>query len=542
METTQHDANDPFRDPAGTTEGPRQSFDVAAVLTVDRNATLTLGTDSLIVLDDGLKYRRAAGNCCGLLPQLSKTTRAIPFYNILWAELNNDLEITVHYAQQYSGKSCSVQYINYAITDKSLHSHAKKWVDAVMDRAYPPDAKRKKRIKVLINPFGGQGSAQKLWTRQCEPIFAAAKCEVDVDNTAYKGHAIEIAEGIDIDTVDVIACASGDGLPHEVFNGLAKQKHPRQALRKVAVTQLPCGSGNAMSANLYGTNSPSLAALAIVKGVRTPIDLVAITQGNNTFYSFLSQSVGIVAESDLGTESLRWMGPFRFTWGFLVRMLGHTIYPAEVSFAVDEADKQVIQENYRHAVQNAKSVALNRSAEGDITDASDESEGELPPLKYGTVADPLPASFKTEDMPTLGNFYAGNMCLMASDAPFFSAALPSDGRMDMINIDGLVSRMVALRMLLSVEHGGLIDFPEVAYRKVFAYRISPRVHQVPARHKIRTKIGRWLSGAGKRTEGYISIDGECVPFQPFQAEVLTALGTVLSKRRSLYEYEWPLSS
>ncbi|KXL49428.1 hypothetical protein M433DRAFT_151717 [Acidomyces richmondensis BFW] len=542
MEIAQHDENDPFRDPAGMTEGSRRSLDVAAVLTVDRNATLTLGTDSLIVLDEGLKYRRATENCCGLLPQLSKTTRAIPFYNILWAELNDDLEITMHYAAQHGGKGCSVEYINYAIADKSLHSHAKKWVEAVMDRAYPPDTKRKKRIKVLINPFGGQGSAQKLWTRQCEPIFAAAKCEVDVDNTAYKGHAIEIAERIDVDTVDVIACASGDGLPHEVFNGLAKQKHPRRALRKVAVTQLPCGSGNAMSANLNGTNSPSLAALAIVKGVRTPIDLVGITQGKNTFYSFLSQSVGIVAESDLGTESLRWMGPFRFTWGFLVRMLGHTIYPAEVSVAVDEADKQTIQEIYRQAVQEAKSVALKHSAASDVMDVSEESGGELPPLKYGTVADPLPPNFQTEDMPTLGNFYVGNMCLMASDAPFFSAALPSDGRMDMISIDGLVSRLVALRMLVSVEHGGLIDFPEVAYRKVLAYRISPRVHQVPARHRLRTKIGRWLSGAGKRTEGYISIDGESVPFQPFQAEVLPCLGTVLSKRRSLYEFEWPLPS
>lgn len=81
-----------------------------------------------------------------------------------------------------------------------------------------------------------------------------------------------------------------------------------------------------MSWNLNGTDSPSLAALAVVKGIRTPLDLCAVTQvvdgEEQRYVSFLSQSVGIVAESDLGTDHLRWMGDARFTWGFLSRLLG----------------------------------------------------------------------------------------------------------------------------------------------------------------------------------------------------------------------------
>ena len=531
--TTDQRAN-PFEDPV-------PELDQAAVLTVDRNATLTLGTEALIVLDDGLRHRREPSNLCGLLPQRSKTTRAIPFYNILWAELSS-FDVTIHHAQPSGKKSCRVAYINYTVTDKSLHAHTKRWVEALMDRAYPSNTKRRQRVKVLINPFGGQGYAGKLWTREVEPIFAAARCEVDVEKTAYRGHATEIAEKMDVDAVDVVACASGDGLPHEVFNGLAKQKNTRRALQKVAVTQIPCGSGNAMSLNLNGTDSPSLAAVAIVKGIRSPLDLVAITQGTNKYYSFLSQAVGIIAESDLGTESLRWMGSFRFTWGFLVRLMGQTIYPAEVSVITETDDKRAIRESYRRAVEEEQ-AAIAKYLRPEFRDEALLKSGqtELPQLRYGTVMDSLHTSFHTQDLPTLGNFYVGNMCWMSPDAPFFPTSLPSDGKMDMVNISGLVPRTTALRMLTSVEQGAIMNFSEVNYSKVSAYRITPRIHPTSSNRRLRKKIGRWLGGATKQREGLISIDGERVPFEAFQAEVVPALGTVLSKRGALYEYDGPKS-
>jgi hypothetical protein len=44
----------------------------------------------------------------------------------------------------------------------------------------PIDVKQGKRLKVLINPFGGQGKAKLIFERQVKPIFEAAKCFVDV--------------------------------------------------------------------------------------------------------------------------------------------------------------------------------------------------------------------------------------------------------------------------------------------------------------------------------------------------------------------------
>ena len=435
-----------------------------------------------------------------------KTTQAIPFFNILWAELS-DFDISIKYAKPASTGVVRVASIIYLV-EKPQQGYAKSWVSKLLDRAYG-ESQRRKRVKVLINPFGGQGSAQKWYLRDIEPILAAAQCSIDVERTLYQGHAVEIAEKLDIEAYDVIASCSGDGLPHEVFNGLAKKADATKALSKVAVVQLPCGTGNAMSWNLYGTDSTSMAALCTVKGIRSALDLVSITQGEKRTLSFLSQSVGIVAEVDLGTEHIRWMGSARFTYGFFMRVMKKTVYPCDLAVNIDIPTKAGIREHYRKELSNHASIEDRRQNPSPLN--QEEQQG-LPPLTYGTVRSPLPQEFTPISATKLGNFYAGNMALMAPGANFFPATLPSDGHLDLVTVNGDISRANAIRCFMSVENGKFFDTPHVNYQKISAYRITPH---------------------GK--EGYISIDGERVPFEGFQAEVHKGLGTVLSRSGHLYE-------
>jgi len=388
--------------------------------------------------------------------------------------------------------------ITYSLEHISLEI-ANTWIERLLDLAYDK-AIRRKRMKILINPHSGQGKAQQMYRRDIAPIFDAAGCQTDVEITKYVGHAKEIAKTVDSDSWDVIACASGDGTPHEVFNGLAEQEHPQKALAKIAVVQLPCGSGNAMAWNLCGTGSPSLAALAVVKGLKTPLDLISITQGNRRYLSFLSQSLGIVAESDLGTDNIRWMGPARFDVGFLLRLLGKTTYPVELWLGVETEDKSIIRQRFLQQV----SEHFERSSVSTM-DA-------LPPLQFGTIRDPVPAGWKYINYPNLGNFYAGNMPFMTPDANFFPYAQPCDGTLDLLTVDGDISRRSALRLASSVKNGILFEQSEAFYRKIKGYRIIPKAKQ-----------------------GYISIDGEAMPWEGFQAEIHRGLGTVLSKSTSLYE-------
>lgn len=516
--------------PQANGNGNATSQPVALTETINlgRNASLTLENDSLRVQD---KAGQKKSRTCGIdFSSDASTTRSIPLYNVLWAELSDDRQtLTVDFAEETSKTRLRVSQLTYKTAPTAGAEHhstptpgIETWIEALLTRSYGPAARRK-RAYVLVNPHAGPGGADKKWETQVRPIFAAARMPMEVIETKYSGEAVELCQKMDIDAFDIVVPCSGDGLPYECFNGLGRRADARRALEKLAVCHIPCGSGNAMACNLYGTHRPSLAALAIVKGVPTPMDLVSITQGDRRTLSFLSQSLGIVAESDLATESMRWMGETRFTVGFLVRLFQKKVYPCDIAVKLEIGHKEGVKGHYKRERENSSTEALDKFSSSAVnlngTRVRDESLAEseatgssnkegLPPLKYGTINDKLPEGWEVIPGEKMGNFYCGNMAYMAPDANFFSAALVNDGLMDLVCIDGNISPMKSIELMLSVESGHFFDNPLVAYRKVSAYRIIPK----------------------NQSDGYISIDGERVPFEPFQAEIHQGLGKVLSKR------------
>ncbi|KAJ5682250.1 hypothetical protein N7462_005415 [Penicillium macrosclerotiorum] len=506
------------------TEQPERQLQHDSTLVVDKSVSLTFGSDSLLIMTDVLANRAVAAagyaslvSCDSfssapptitLSEAKTKITHAISLYNVLDAEVNPS-NLVITYAQHSTKNDVSVTALHYPISEKEKPA-VEQWVVQLLELAYG-SAQRRRRLKILINPFGGKGTAASLYQRYAAPIFAAARCQVDVQTTEYRGHAIQIAEQLDIDAYDAIVCCSGDGLPYEVFNGLGKRSNAREALAKTAVALLPCGSGNGMTWNCLGTGSSSIAALGIVKGLRTPLDLVSVTQQNTRTLSFLSQSFGIVAESDLGTDNIRWMGAQRFTYGFLVRLLRRTAWPCDLAIKVDINDKRAIKEHYTafKAREEDPLADKNRLEAAKLSPA-------LPELQYGTVQDDLPQDWEVVPGETMGNFYAGNMAIMSKDTNFFPASLPHDGLMDIVTIDGTVGRSTSIKMMNEISTGGFFDMPDVKIRKATAFRLVP--HQ---------------------KEGYISIDGEQVPFEAFQCEIHQGLGTVLTKSGHMYEADGP---
>lgn len=53
-------------------------------------------------------------------------------------------------------------------------------------------------------------------------------------------------------------------------------------------------------------DDPRAAAFAIIKGAHRPLDLFAMTQGNETIYSHLSLTYGLVADIDIKSEVFRY--------------------------------------------------------------------------------------------------------------------------------------------------------------------------------------------------------------------------------------------
>lgn len=150
-----------------------------------------------------------------------------------------------------------------------------------------------------------------------------------------------------------------------------------------------------MSCNLNGTGSASLAALSIVKGFRTPFDLISVTSGTERIVSFLSQGVGIVAEFNLATEYLRWMGGMlRFSYGFVTKTLISKVFPCDISFKLGMEGKYEIRKFYQDELEKMASESAEHGNEiGDKRRGTHQDvvggDG-LPVLKYGTVDDEMP--------------------------------------------------------------------------------------------------------------------------------------------------------
>ncbi|KAL6863649.1 ATP-NAD kinase-like domain-containing protein [Trichoderma novae-zelandiae] len=467
------------------------------------NTTLTIGDKDLVLFDpDGKTHKKAAtGKADG------KGKHTIPLYNVLWAEVRDNALVVDYAAPRKS--SLKLQKWTFALPAPEVETGDPSpdvFVSALIAAAYG-EAKPRKRAYVLINPNSGPGGALGKWKKHVKPFFEAARMELDVVTLSRGGEATELSEKVDVEKFDTIMALSGDGTPYEIFNGLGRRPDAAKALAKIAVSHIPCGSGNAFSLNCNGSNDTGVSALAVVKGVVMPLDLVSITQGDRRVLSFLSQSLGIIAESDLGTENMRWMGNKRFEVGLATRVLKKKCYPFDLSVKVEVDGKEMIKQHYKKYAEDHSLLSVDAETDG--------AEG-LPQLKYGTIQDEVPADWETQSYDNIGTFYVGNMAYMSPDANFFSAALPTDGLMDLVMMPANVSPMAVTKALLSVETGKFFDNPIVTYKKISAYRITPR----------------------NQPDGYISIDGERIRFEPFQAEIHRGLGRVISKR-GVYEAEGP---
>lgn len=356
-------------------------------------------------------------------------------------------------------------------------------------------------IFVVLNPHGGTGLARTIYQNQIERVLKAANAQITLVETTYMGHATELMRELDVDKYDVVACCSGDGIPHEVINGFySRPDRGASAFNKIAVTQLPCGSGNALSLSTHGTDNAFEATVAMLKAHRTKLDLMAVTQGTgldaNTKLSFLTQCYGMIADADIGTEHLRWIGSIRFELGVLQKVLRKATYPCDlwVDYATDT--KQQLREHYDDHVQ--RPPTKNSS----LTLSNFE-------LKYPGLDSPVPNTWTKIDelvSSSVNQVYVGKLPYVSKGVQYFPAALPNDHTMDFIMTTSKSSLSETFSVFFAVEKGTHVNDNKVHHAKVRGYRLVPKIDS---------------------KDHYISVDGENFPFEPYQVEILPGIVTCL---------------
>jgi len=312
-------------------------------------------------------------------------------------------------------------------------------------------------------------------------------------DTTHGKHATEIARDFSLD-YDALVTVSGDGLIHEVMNGLAQHARSKEAF-SIPIAPVPTGTGNGTSLNLLGMEDGfdvSAAALNAIKGRPMKVDLFSFTQGDTISISFMSQALGLMSELDIGTESWRWMGDTRFFLGYLRGFIAYKPCPVTLYIKVAEQDKYTMLEAWK-SQRSSKSNGL--VAESNIKESTP-----IPPL---TQPIDEKDGWITFDKPTL-SIYAGKGPYVGRDLMLFPVSLPEDGMID-IAIHEHTSRVEMLKAMDGAPIGQPFWLDSLHYFKASAYRVKP--------HK---------------PQGYLSVDGEAFPFEDFQVEVLKGLGTFMS--------------
>lgn len=416
----------------------------------------------------------------------------ITFRRILWAQKSSTGvpgEVEISYVRKEGDRYTPMtSIVRIPSTEK---------VSEILDRAYP-DSMPGPSILVLINPHGGQGNAAQIFDSDVQPILQAAHCRTTILHTSYSGHATDIVRNLDIDKYDMIMCASGDGIPHEVINGLYKREDRARAFDKLVVTQVPSGSGNAMALSCLGTQEPSKATVLILKGAAVRNDLMAIcTRDGSVKLSFLSQTYGIVAQADIGTEWMRWLGDLRFNVGVTTQVISRAKYPCSLAVKYIARSKQELSDYYRSHVTEPSDFSPLCSHDFQLKYA-DEFVQVTNPEDISNMA-----GWEKLDEDVCNNlciFYSGKMPYMSKDTNFFPAALPHDGSIDVVVSDVRSGIMKTFDALMSCDKGLHVWKEDIAHIKVEAYRFVPHFE-------------------GKK-KPFVSIDGENFPLQPFQVEVL----------------------
>lgn len=238
-----------------------------------------------------------------------------------------------------------------------------------------------KRVLLVVNPMAGTGQATFALARliaalgpRCavsteSPLPAARReeareearrqqgasassassrprLEVVVRMTERVGHGREIAMAAPLAAAaggfDGIVCVGGDGILHEVVNGVLSRPDGAAAAASLAFGIVPVGSGNGI-AKSHGVMPLDVetVALRLLQWRVQPLDIVEVngTAANgehvaalpSPLYSLVSASYGIISDVDRESERFRWLGSLRFTAVALLKIIELPTVRARIS-------------------------------------------------------------------------------------------------------------------------------------------------------------------------------------------------------------------
>jgi hypothetical protein len=207
-----------------------------------------------------------------------------------------------------------------------------------------------RRLLVVINPVSGRKTAPNVFDTIVAPMLEEASVSYDVFITSFARHAEERmhpqptdSELPDLSEYSGIVCIGGDGVVHEIMQGIHSRPDKKEILKNLKLGMIGAGTSNGFSATLAYASNEKFSSLdstfMIAKGKTAWIDLSRYETTNKSYLSFLTFSWAYIADIDIESEAIRFMGFLRFDlWGALL-VLYLRKYRAKFSYLPPTEDR-----------------------------------------------------------------------------------------------------------------------------------------------------------------------------------------------------------
>ena len=365
-----------------------------------------------------------------------------------------------------------------------------RWIKAINNilsggRADEEETIAPRRVQILLNPQSGKKKGRQIF-EVVRPLLEKSYLQFTVIETRHRGQAREIVREMDLSAVDGLAIVGGDGTIHEVINGLTSRADWEEAIL-TPIGTIPAGTSNGLSKTLSEISGepydPISAAFAIAQGKVRSLDLAIAEQNGRRFSAFLSLAWGLIADVDIESDKMRFLGPIRTDLYALMRIWNLRSYKGRFSFLPTPPDTP---QNPTPKTRHPRIGDVTADWDTDFLAPAANQEN-----KWRAIEDEFIL------------FWAMNVTWATYDIKAAPDAELSDGAMDVLVVRRGVSKLELLSALLKSAKGEHIFLPSVEYYKVCSFRLEPLT-----------------------TRGILAVDGEPVDYSPIQLQVYKGMARV----------------
>ncbi|EFC47571.1 diacylglycerol kinase [Naegleria gruberi] len=389
-----------------------------------------------------------------------------------------------------------------------------------------------RKLLIFINPKSGSGQSLQNFENIVKPMITESHIGNNFEFIVSKrsGHIKEYCEKeLDLSKVNEIIACGGDGTLNEVINGLIprlEKEGKLDLLSKMRFGVIPTGSGNAVSCHfqkfLFGfntiTNDESLVkrgTLFICRGLCSPMDLWTVFQpGKGKTYGFVSFSFGGIADVDVDTEFIRFIGDFRFILGSVWYACFGRYYtgnltivqPKKYEYLKKQNGAEIEEFKGNHSINSAfVQTDLKSKIELDSPISRQFLSKELKEMgltqyldssKQASIVNTEEYVKHEEVDQSFTYMFASNVSHAAADFVASHLSFHNDNLVDLMYVKKPASPLELLSILLSCEKGDYHNHDKWLYRKIKAMYFKPT----------------------STKKSYLTIDGEAVEYVPIILE------------------------